>query len=1426
VGAQVVLSGRDFGNPSLGEIASVSFNGVIATAIKQDAGRVVVTVPAGATSGPVRVRKTANSKTEESNALFFEVFTNASYRNLRQSVLITDAAGEDINAAAAMRPQGDVEFVGTNGGRILAYDTRPGSPTFHQRIGHFLATGNATTDLAVTADGKALLVVASGSPQAVVLAADPNAPNFGEDVQAFTLDSGQTNNLQMVETSPDNKYLALYDRGLGVLGLFDATDVANGHHPLAIATVNGAFISLKFNPSGLALYIGESSIPQLQVMNTDPSAPEFTSLVDIESIPGPAPQEIPTCLATTPDGLNLYALTQQVQGPVARSIVHWPVNALTGVVSGGAVRTPMESGGTSRLEKFAISPRGDTAVRTQASSNLHYMDLTTLLDINQVGSAPTLTNTGIDFDPTGQRLYYTDTVNDGLRVFELNTVAVMYKTSGDTQNGVTGQLLTAPLRVNVYDQLEFGFGVPGVSMNFDVTQGGGLLKVGGQLLAHAIIATDAQGFAQVEWQLGTAGQTQEVTVTGAGILGSPITFTATSAPDPETLPLSLSEALPLQGTSSASASTAIITTFSRAIDPATITGTTLFMQSEPDATKVPVTYGFTDGNRKVSMTPTKPLKYAQAYGVYYTAGIKTPAATALTNPGSTGWSTGVAPPLTLQAISPPSALVGVNVTLSGAGFDPNPGANTVHFNGADAIPVSGTINELVVKVPATAIPGNVTVTRSAVTSNAVNFTVLVPTQSPIDEVIATIGTGSGAKSCTVSPDGTLCYTVSPDGNVVIPVDINGQTTYQSISVGDQPVAIVMRPDGKAAYVANFNSNSVSVIDTDKNSATFNTVINTIIVGTNPTDLAVYPDGDRLVVANAGSGDVSVIDTDGSSVSYHTVIATVGQGTGAKSVTVTPDGTLLFILTTAGTILVVDVHPGSNTENQVIATVGAGSGAKGLTVSPDGTLLFVIQENSDIVLVIAISVIPGVGAANGNASAAAPSFTFHSSVIDQITMDSSPAFVAVDPSGTGKLFVPTPGNKMLNIINASDVAVGPVPASVVIAPSTLNLNSNGKYVTGQITLSLPFFTQEIVPTSVKLQGTIPALPGTATITDTNSDGIKELNVKFDRAAFQALLPQGEFVPVTVTGDVRNRTFAGVDTIRTLRPTVVKPHGNDHLAAGAPTQIQWTTPNGYASQISSADIHFSGDNGTTWTQIANKIANTGTFTWTTPANVYLPQCRIMVTLNGMKNDVFGQGMNQDPFAITAPVAVRLKSASAIVVDGDAVVRWETNFEDNVSGFQIARAEAEDGVFAMMTKEPIAAHGAVAGSAYEFHDASIRPNRSYWYKLVEVTTDGVGTEFGPYSVAFRVTNALEQNMPNPFNPATTIKYSIAQDVDVSLVVYNVSGQRVRSLVDTHQRADVYKVTWDGLNDQGQRVASGMYFYKLVAGKFVQTRKMVLLK
>jgi len=1463
---QVVLSGRNFGDVNVGEIASVSFNGVIATAVRQNQDRVVVTVPAGATSGPVRVRKLVGSQVQESNALFFEVLSASSFHGMRQSVLIGAPGGDALTPALAMRPQGDVVYVGTAGGRVLAFDTRPGSPTFHKSIGRYLVTQGAISDLAVSADGRALFVVASGTldPHVVVVNADPNSTLPGETILTFAMPGSPNATLGLVETSPDNKHLAVYDRG-GVMTLFDATGAADGITPTSVASTFNAFSDMEFNPSGLALYLADTGSGIVQIMSTDVDSPTFGFITTTVPIDNGSPTPFtPLSLSVTPSGGTLYASTANLSPPFARALFHWGVSSVTGIPFGASSSTNFAGSSTTNSEKIVVSPRGDTAARDQYGELLHYMQLTPFIsEINSAGSSPALTHVDFDFDPSGSRLYYTDLATDSLRVFELNQVAIIYKYSGDNQNGVAAEVLPAPLRVNLYDSPEFGGGVPGVSVTFTVTQGGGSLQAGSDFLTEVVVATDQQGFASVNWKLGTAGVPQQVRCRLDGVAGSPIYFNATSSNDPETLPLSVNEILPAAGSSGISTSTSMVATFSRAIDPATITSNTFFVHVNADVTKVAVTYGFTDGNRRVSMTPTQPLANLAQYRIEFTNGIQTPTGGVLSNPNSAFFQTAAAPPLTLASIYPPSALVGVNVTLAGTSFNANPASNTVSFNGTNATPISGNNTELVVRVPAGAIPGPVTVNNGAATSNAVNFTVLVPSLTPIDEVISSINTGSGAKTCTVTPDGSLCYTVSPDGDVVIPVDIAGETTYPAISVGDQPVAIVMHPGGRVAYVANFNSGTLSVIDVDKNSANFNTVIATITVGTNPADIAVFPDGDRVLVANAGSGDISVIDSDGTSASYHQVVSTVGQatggktvtvspdgariyigtgtgfvvmaansytvistvntGTGAKSVTVTPDGTLLFILTTAGTILVVDLQPGSGSQYQVIATVGAGQGAKGLTVSPDGSLLFVILENSDNVLVIAINVIPGVGATTASGSAA--SFTFESHLIDEIPLGADPAFVAVDPSGTGRIFVPTPGNKTLTIINASSVAVGPVPATVAISPSTLNLNSGGKYVSGTIQLALPFFTEEIVVSSVRLQGTIPAVPGTESLTDINTDGIKELTVKFDRAQFQAVLPQGEYVPVTVTGDVRNRTFAGEDTIRTLRPSVVKPHGHDNVIPGATTAIQWTTPNGYQNQITATDIHFSGDNGTTWTQIANKIANSGSFNWTAPANVYLPECRVMITL--WKNtEVFGQGMNQDAFSIAAPVATALKSAGAKIVDGDAVLSWETNFEENVSGFHVVRAEAEDGLYATITKDLIASRGNAAGSSYEYHDTGIRPNRTYWYKLVEVTPDGDEAQFGPYSVTFKVTNTLEQNMPNPFNPSTTIKYSIAQDADVSLVVYDVSGRRVRTLVNTHQRADVYKMAWNGLNDQGGRVASGVYFYKLVAGKFVETRKMLLLK
>jgi hypothetical protein len=90
-----------------------------------------------------------------------------------------------------------------------------------------------------------------------------------------------------------------------------------------------------------------------------------------------------------------------------------------------------------------------------------------------------------------------------------------------------------------------------------------------------------------------------------------------------------------------------------------------------------------------------------------------------------------------------------------------------------------------------------------------------------------------------------------------------------------------------------------------------------------------------------------------------------------------------------------------------------------------------------------------------------------------------------------------------------------------------------------------------------------------------------------------------------------------------------------------------------------------------------------------------------------------------------------------------------------------------------------------------------------------------------------ALHSNVPNPFNPITTISYDVpAPGADVSISIYDVSGKLIRSLVKEHRGAGTWSVQWNGDNDRGQGVASGVYFYRMRAGEFVETRKMMLLK
>ena len=108
-------------------------------------------------------------------------------------------------------------------------------------------------------------------------------------------------------------------------------------------------------------------------------------------------------------------------------------------------------------------------------------------------------------------------------------------------------------------------------------------------------------------------------------------------------------------------------------------------------------------------------------------------------------------------------------------------------------------------------------------------------------------------------------------------------------------------------------------------------------------------------------------------------------------------------------------------------------------------------------------------------------------------------------------------------------------------------------------------------------------------------------------------------------------------------------------------------------------------------------------------------------------------------------------------------------------------------------------------------------YFYENVPPTT-GI-TPSSPIAT-------LQQNHPNPFNPTTTIRFELTRAVNVTLAVYDADGAFVAAIADGRYAVGPHDVSWDGTGAHGARVASGVYFCRLVSGNTVLTRKMVLLK
>jgi hypothetical protein len=188
----------------------------------------------------------------------------------------------------------------------------------------------------------------------------------------------------------------------------------------------------------------------------------------------------------------------------------------------------------------------------------------------------------------------------------------------------------------------------------------------------------------------------------------------------------------------------------------------------------------------------------------------------------------------------------------------------------------------------------------------------------------------------------------------------------------------------------------------------------------------------------------------------------------------------------------------------------------------------------------------------------------------------------------------------------------------------------------------------------------------------------------------------------------------------------------------------------------------------------------------------------------------------------IAVAIQEHS-VAWSGDHVeIRWRTSEVSSAEGFRAWRMD--DGSARYLPLDAASITG--AGREFTLRDYTASVGRSYRYKVDVLENGRVITSFEVTASTPAPPFGLEQNSPNPFNPSTAISFQIEREALVSLVVYDIEGKAVRTLVDRQMEPGRHTVQWNGTSDRGARLASGIYFYRLRQGANVDSKKAILLK
>jgi hypothetical protein len=200
----------------------------------------------------------------------------------------------------------------------------------------------------------------------------------------------------------------------------------------------------------------------------------------------------------------------------------------------------------------------------------------------------------------------------------------------------------------------------------------------------------------------------------------------------------------------------------------------------------------------------------------------------------------------------------------------------------------------------------------------------------------------------------------------------------------------------------------------------------------------------------------------------------------------------------------------------------------------------------------------------------------------------------------------------------------------------------------------------------------------------------------------------------------------------------------------------------------------------------------------------------------------GYSVDNLAPCAPLCLAGEPSST--PDG-LVISWSPNSEADLDGYAVYRG---------VTEGFVPGPGNLLDSPCDTMIFDGGWNGSFFYKVSALDVHGNESDFAllrPSDVTGEdpvpdYSTYLSQNFPNPFNPSTTIDFGLDKGMRVELNVYDTAGRLVRTLIEGELPAGIYREEWDGRTQSGLEAASGIYFYRLVAGDFVQTKKMVLIR